>query len=309
MIGLLLAAVAARASENETQTSQSDALVADLRSGMKMSEVVDDALVDFDGALELINLIDTVPFPSISCYTDVLFSVSTDCATTTDDELRTLALRLTKCYFNITGRLDQYPYEAPEEDQTGEMSAQVYAIYTTMKLHWRNICMFMKQIVFTEEASKSLVELLHGMIKETMSLRKLQRQLQEMSERLNKSVSEVRTQFGKVSRELDVLLSVAGFDTTFIAIFEYIDLAISIVEQAKFYLAIGVTVSVISLFLPGLMAPMLFVTAVSVAIDRILGRFSGWNGSIFRASFKLTYLIVCCAFPVIRIVRRLQKLL
>ena len=307
MIGLLLAAVAARSIDNETDASQSDALVADLRR--KMSEVADDALVDFDGALELINLIDTVPFPSISCYTDVLFSVSTDCATTTDDELRTLALRLTKCYFNITGRLDQYPYQAPEDDQTGEMSAQVYAIYTTMKLHWRNICMFMKQIVFTEEASRSLVELLHGMIKETMSLRKLQRQLQEMSERLNKSVADVRTQFGKVSRELDTLLSVAGFDTTFIAIFEYIDLAISIVEQAKFYLAIGVTVSVISLFLPGLMAPMLFVTAVSVALDRILGRFSGWNGSIFRASFKLTYLIVCCAFPVIKIVRRLQKLL
>ena len=292
MIGLLLWLHLVFTSSNEAQNSSDHSSIIEM-----------DSMPDFDGGIELLNLVDTVPLPSVSCYTEVLFSLDTDCVETTDDELKKISLRLTKCYFNITGRLEQFPYHFPEEHQTGEMSAQVYAIYTTMKLHWRNICMFMKQLVFTEEASRSLVDLLDGMIKETASLRRLQQQLEDMSERLNQSVTDVRTQFSKVVKELDILLNISGFDTTVVAIFEYINQAIQILEHAKFYLSIGVTVSVISLFLPGFVGPITFATIVAIWIDKYILPKLGLTHAVFRGMFKATYVIFCCGFPVMKIVK------
>ena len=166
--------------------------------------------------------------------------------------------------------------------------------------------MFMKQLVFTEEASRSLVELLHGMIRETLQLRLLHRQLQIMSKKLNETVSDVKTQVGRVIRELDNLLSLAGFDNAFLGIFEYIDLAITIAEQAKFYFSITVVVGVMTIFIPGFLGPLLFITVIAILIDRSLHASFFWPDSIFRHMFRLLYIVVCCAYPVYTVWRHLK---
>lgn len=244
---------------------------------------------------EMMELVAALPFPSVSCYSEVLSSLGTQCIEETDSQLKKIALRLTHCYFNVTGRMAEYPPVDSWVDATGEMSVPVYATYTTMKLHWRHLCLFAKQLVFTTEASRSLVSLVDSILESNLAVTELTLKLDKMARLLNESALNIETKLERVTAALDMLLGITGINTE--SVLDFLDLAIEIITRARFYIAIGSIVVLISSVIPGIVRPTILVMCVAIWADGMLARtFETWEGCIVRSMVKVLY-AVCCVIP------------
>jgi hypothetical protein len=188
-----------------------------------------------------------------------------------------IALRFTKCFYNISGLINAFAVDASEDDQIAKMSSQTYQIYTMFKHHWRNICHFVKQLVFSEETAKSIIDLLHSMIASTVAIHELREEVNRTTAQLNATILKVRNQVDNTTNYVDFLfISFGSLGVHLNIVREFLDLALFLVDNLKYYFALLIVLAVFGIFVPKIIGPVIFVSIVVFASDRALASIYGW---------------------------------
>lgn len=293
-----------------TTNNNRDTIVEVIRTGQNITDVIEYAsvLTDLPSGQDMLSLAKSLPFPSRSCYNEILFTLNTDCTYLSDELQKLLALRLTKCYYNVTGRLEDYPYQKQEHEQTSAMSSRVYAVYTAMRMHWRSICIFVKQVIFTEEASRSLADILHSMIESQMASIELREEINRTTVALTQTMNAVQAKVEKLLSDYDSMLQIEGLDVNIKSILDYILYAINIVSNGKFYISIALITLLLSIFIPKFAGPALFIAIIVTAADAAIGKFlPWWFKSWARIAFKGVFAALMFAYPVLVLVKCARK--
>jgi hypothetical protein len=257
-------------------------------------------LQTFEEGQSLVDLVGNVSFPARSCYDDVLSALQTDCEHANEAEKKAISLRLARCYFNISGHINAFPFSEPEETQASRMSAASYSIYTIVKLHWKNMCLFAKQLTFTEQTSESLVDLLNTMISSSLAIQKLQGDLLKVGMILNRTVTEIQQEMVNTTADLRRLSNMfVELDQTLSILTSFLDFAILTGQRLKFYLGVGLFILTIGIFVPGLVRITVFAWICAIFGDRMIAmKWQSWSMSNMRIIIIRVWGLSSCAYPV-----------
>ena len=234
-----------------------------MREGNKFNDIVDPSIIhhfdqytNFDTNF-FISLLTNISIPKRSCYNEILYQIQFDCEDANDEQQKILALHFTQCYYNITGRIDQFPTGVVDELKTSQMSASVYSTFTSMKAHWKNLCLFAKQNVFTEETSQTLVDLYDTMIESMKSIIDLQKELNETAQLLNDSLYNISIQINKTIENINNIEKLFdSFTIYFDIIKKFIDTSINTIHSMKIYAEIAILIVLLIIYFPKLINPL-----------------------------------------------------
>jgi hypothetical protein len=260
---------------------------------------------DSPSGLAFVDLVDSIPLPSASCYNRILADLETNCRTANDTEQRTFALRFTQCFYNVSGLVDAFGVGNTPEKEISKMSSQTYQIFTMFKHHWRNICHFARQLIFAEETGRSIIDLLHSMIASTIAIHELRAELNRTTIQLNASISSVRTQIENTSSYVDFLVdSFGGFTIHLKIVGEFLRLAVFLVDNLKYYFALLVISAIFGILIPRMIGPVVFASILAFLLDRFLLVYcDGWKLSRIRPVAKLVYSLLCISYTLYLLAR------
>lgn len=284
-----------------------------ISNGKKFSDIIDSSIFqqfsDFHGD-RFIKLLNDINVPKRSCYNEILYQLQFDCEDANEEQQRILALHFTQCYYNITGKLNEFPTGIIDELKTSMMSQSVYSIYTSMKAHWKNLCQFAKQNVFTEQTSNSLIDLYQSILESMNSILSLKKELNETSQFFNKSFSNMTTQINRTAKNIEEIQALfESFTGYFDTIHTFIQYASTTLHQMKFFSLIIIITLLFALYIPKMLIPVTAITIVFGFIDRFIRKnIEGWNNSFYRQIFKYTYAIICFSYPAFLIFKYINKL-
>lgn len=268
----------------------------------KFSDLVDTSNIrgqnpDLDHLLEYID--QTVVHPP-SCYSQVIKSLSTNCNSASPAEETYFSLRFTECYYNLTGKLAQFPAEYPDSVKTSKMSEKVYDVYMAIKMHWRNLCVFSKQMMFKEATSNSMIKLFMAFIEGTNKLDKLYQQQQRILDEVNLSSQQIDKTLDhqkKFLDSLDVFLGYFNGNTTIAQ--QVIEAGLGYIQAGRLFLIFGILILIISAFIQDLWLPSsVFIIIMFLADHTLTKYYEQWPSSVYRIAFKVFFVVALLAFPV-----------
>ena len=112
-------------SEKSTEVDDGSiqSIIMQIRKGKKFSDVVnvEEIIKEHPSFKNLLYAIDEVRFPEYSCYSEVLVRLNIDCNNANEDQQKLLSIHFTQCYYNITGRLDEFPTDYPDDEKIQHM--------------------------------------------------------------------------------------------------------------------------------------------------------------------------------------------
>lgn len=299
---------------NVKSNQSSYAIMEQIKNGKKFSDIVDTSafqhFTEFH-ADRFIEILDSIKVPQRSCYNEILYKLQFDCEKANEEQQRILSLHFTQCYYNITGKLDQFPTGIIDELKTSMMSQSVYSVYTSMKAHWKNLCQFSKQNVFTEQTSSSLIDLYQTILESMNSILSLKEELKETSQFFNDSFTNMTVQINKTAKnveEIQVLFD--SFGGYFDSIQKFIKYASTTLNQMKFFSLIIIIALFFAMYIPRMLVPVSILTFLFGCIDRYFGNyFTNWNNSFYRQIFKYVYALICFSYPALLIFKYLKKMI
>lgn len=247
----------------------------------------------------MIALTKSLEHPPRSCYHEILFTINTDCTYLSEDLQKLLALRLTRCYYNVTGRIEEFPYKTREESQSSVMSSRVYAVYHSMRLHWQSICLFIKHVLFTDETTNSLTDILESMVESQIASNELREQIKNATTMITNSVHDLQRKMDNLMKDYESLLETDVLGISVEVVLEYVVYALILVRQAKFYISLGLIAIIIGTFLPNFLGPGIASTAAMIVIDRCIGKlWDHWFDSLLRKVTKAVFTCLLLAYPI-----------
>lgn len=285
----------------ETNYSSNE-IMEQIRDGKKFSEIVDTSIfqqfTEFHGD-RFIDLLNNINIPKRSCYNEILYKLKFDCEKANEEQQRILALHFTQCYYNITGKLHLFPTDTIDQLKISSMSQPVYSVYTLMKSHWKNLCQFSKQNIFTEETSHSLIDLYQSIIESMNSILSLKKELKETSQFFNDSFTNMTIQINKTSKNIEEIQALfESFSGYFDSIHKFINYASSILNQMKFFSLVIIIALFFAMYIPKMLVPVTILTIIFGCLDRFLGNhLSNWDNSFYRQILKYTYALTCFSYP------------
>jgi hypothetical protein len=161
------------------------------------------------------------------------------------------------------------------------------------------MCLFAKQLSFTEQASESLVDLLNTMIASAMAIQKLQGDLLKVGIILNRTVSEIEQEMVNTTADLNKLSKMfIHLDQSFSILTAFLDFAILMGQRAKFCLGVGLFILTVGIFVPGLLRITVFASLCAIFGDRMIAmKWKSWDFSLCRFIGLRLWGILCCVYP------------
>lgn len=299
-------------SENAEEKDSSYEIMEHMRNGKKFSELVDasifDSIPDFPSD-RLLAILNNIEIPRRSCYNDILYKLQFDCEKANEEQQKILAIHFTQCYYNVTGKLDQFPVEVIDNLKTSMMSPSVYSVYTSMKTHWKNLCRFSKQSVFTAETSHSLFQLYQKMVESMNSMVSFKKQINETFQVLNNSFSNITIQLEETAKNIDEMFAMFESFTKYLdPIISFIKYASEALYQMKFFSLVIIITLFFAIYIPKMIIPVTLLTVIFCFIDHFLGNhISKWNNSLYRQIFYYIYALTCFSYPAYLIIKYIIK--
>ena len=277
-------------------------LINQLKKGKKISEIMDLEQIKnyFPEVEKFAQLIESFELPETSCYASVVKKMNINCDKLDDKNRSSLALKFTQCYFNLTNRTKDYPFDYPEEEQLKKMINETYEIYVTLKIHTSNLCHFARQNIFNEVTSESLINLFKSVVDSSNSIHELSGEYNESTISLKKSVEKIRGQLQNGTYALSILNSLMeSFQGNLTSITSVIDIGINQMERIKFYGIVLISTFIIAFFLPEILIPVIIITIILFSIDKGISiKYSNWDSSLIRKIMKTLYLTLCSMYPI-----------
>lgn len=280
-------------------------IIAQMRSGKKFSDVVDvqQFVKSFPNSKELVDIVDNLEFPFQSCYSEVVSRLNADCDTEDPNQQRSLAIQFTKCYFNITNKLDEFPNCTSDDEIMRSMTDQVYGIFVTMKQHLRNLCHFAKQTMFNEETSRQLVNLFKSVVDSSKTIEDMNHTMNVSFKSLANSIFTIGEQLKHGQNILNEIWNQSiYYEEGVKKMAESLKKPFEHIENVKMFFLMVIIIFFISFFLPEILLPMLLVTFAYFLGDKSLkNRFSWYDDSYLRIFIKLIYFSLCASYPLYKI--------
>lgn len=278
-------------------------IIEHLKNGQKFSEIVDSSLfLSFTGEAgeKYLNILEHIKFHEKSCYNDILYNLKFDCEKANEEQQRLLALRFTQCYYNITGKLDIFPTNVADDLKTSFMQQSVYSTFTSMKTHWKNLCQFSKQNIFTEETSTSLLDVYHEIFDSMSQIMNFARQINETEQSLNESLTKNNVGLGQnVESAKQLFVLIDNLFTIFDNFAHSANLFLITIRRMEYYTGILLFALFFAMYIPFMLFHVIASTAIVMAIDYCLNcYFPTWNSSTYRSIMRWMYGFVCLAYPI-----------
>jgi len=292
--------------ESSLALINTDQLLEEMKKGRKFSQIVDvDEIRRLIPAADyFLSIIDNMELPESDCYSRVVKKMNVNCDNATEGERELLALRFTQCYFNLTNRENEFPYNISEFDQVKNMGQDTYNIFLTLRMHVSNLCHFARQTVFNEVTSESLINLFKSVVDSSNSMHKMSFEFNESTTALYLAVENIRNQLHNGTTALGILINLMDtFQGNISTIASVIDSGIQQLEKFKFYGLVLIITFIIAFFLPEILIPIVIVTVGLFIADKALSsKFSTWETSTIRKFTKTLYLTLCSTYPIYKIV-------
>ena len=277
-------------------------LIKELKNNKKISEIVDIEFYkkEYPQASKFFDVIESFTFPQNECMGEVIRSISYNCDELDEEQQKTLALRFTQCYFNLTNRRNEFPYDIPEERQITEMKKSTYNIFKILKMHVTNLCYFAKVSAFNSFNAESIINLFDAVIKSTEAMKQTDKEINVQRDVLVKYITEIKEKLSKGNTSLVLLNS--SLSTFHQRIGPMIKEGKKVVQNFKkfqFYIIILLSTCVVIHYLPEVLIIILPLTALIFIIDRKLTKNYGdeWENSLWKKIGKTLYLTLCMSYP------------
>jgi hypothetical protein len=216
-----------------------------------------------------------------------------------------IALRLTKCFYNLSGLIHLFPVTEHECNQTSKMSGSAYSIFLMMKFHWTNLCHFSKDMAFTGEVSQGLAQLFRSMISWSPVMREFRHEMRTIVREMKVGIEDLDQKaenLTKTATSIEAALEDFGHYVDIAS--NMMDLALFLVDNLTFYFTALVFLGFFGIVIPRIVGPAVFATIVLFVGDRILAvRWSWWNDSGLRYCARQTYAFLWIFYPVAIIIR------
>ena len=289
----------------EYEKPTTEVIIAQMRRGKKFSDVIDvrNFIHTFPNASELVDIVDNLEFPVQSCYSEIVARLNINCNTNDPEEQKFYALEFTKCYYNITNRLDEFPCDENVKDITSNMSPETYAIYTVMKTHLRNLCHFAKQSQFNEETSKQLINLFKSVIDSSKTIEDMNQTMNSSFISLTHSIITISEQLKQGQHILNVIKNqTLNFENSIKSMAELLSKPLEHLENVKTFFLMVIISFFIGIFLPEILIPMLLLTTIYFFSEKALRKyFDWWNDSYCKLILKIFYFGICASYPLYKI--------
>ena len=282
-----------------------DSVFNQMRAGRKFSEIVDvrPILELGDETAALVEFLDNIKISEESCYTRVITQLNVDCTNASKSLQKKVALRFTECYYQITGRSQKIPIAPTDSEKIERMERDVYNTYTTMRLHWMNLCGFAKQSLFNEVTSKHLINLLRSVVDSSNELKSMKGLIGDASVSFSNSVESLQQKVDDSNEYLDGITNQFRiFDWNITETMGIILNPIRHLENLRFGFLVFLLAFLVGLFLPEILLPGIALSIVFFALDRLMRKWMWpWDGSWGRIAFKGFFAVVYLIYPVYRV--------
>lgn len=289
----------------EFQKPTEGVIIEQMRSGKKFSDVVDvqQFVKNFPNSKELVDIVDGLEFPFQSCYSDVVARLNVDCNTNDPDQQKKLSIQFTKCYFNITNKLYEFPNSTSDEEILHDMSSSVYTIYTVMKQHLRNLCHFAKQTMFNEETSRQLVNLFKSVVDSSKTIEDMNHTMNVSFKSLTNSIFTIGEQLKQGQNFLNAIGNQSiHYEKSVKKMAEALKKPFEHIENIKMVFLMVIIILFISNFLPEILLPLLLLTFVYFLGDKSFNdRFDWWSDSYLRIIMKFLYFAIFASYPIYKL--------
>ena len=287
--------------ENELILPSKEVILKELKNGKKITEIVEleEYKQKIPEAKELFSIMETLDAPEEDCYSTSYRKLNFNCDKLTEEEKRVLTLRFTKCYFNITHRLSDFPSQYPEDQQPQMMSPSTYSVYNSFKLHITNLCFYARERTFSDQTTDALFSLFNGVVNTVKSTQNYVDAINKNSEAL---LEKVKTIEEKQQQNINILHLLGSLLENFIGSIRGVTATtaatIDSLERYKLYFVILISTLIIAYFLPEILIPSILLTVLFLIIDMKLTKTSPWwNDSILRKAMRLVYMTTCTTYP------------
>lgn len=276
-----------------------------IRSGKKFSEIVDleSFLNDFPQARELVEFLDEIEFFEESCYSEVVRNLNIDCREVSDP--REIALRFTECFYQASNRPSNISKFSTVEEATHKdnMNSECYAVYTTMKAHWLNLCLFAKQALFNAATSRQLLGLFQSVANSSDVMKSMNYTLNNASSAFDQSIDNLEHKVDAGNRFLDEIdANFTIFNMSLSETITSILKPLSHIDNVRSVLLVCIIAFLVGLFLPEVLLPGLAVYIAFNAIDFFMRRKTeNWAESAVRTCVKWTFILVLAVYPGYRV--------
>ena len=288
--------------ENELILPSKEIILRELKNGKKITEIVEleEYKQKIPEAKELFSIMETLDAPEEDCYSTSYRKLNFDCDKLTEDEKRILTLRFTKCYFNITHRLSDFPSQYSEDQQPQMMSPSTYSVYNSFKLHITNLCFYARERTFSDQTTDALFGLFNGVVNTVKSTQNYVEAINKNSQDL---LEKVKTIEEKQQQNIDILHLLGSLLENFISSIKGVSATtaatIDNLERYKFYFVILISTLIIAYFLPEILIPSILLTVLFLIIDmKLTKNVQWWDQSFVRKMMRLIYMAACSTYPV-----------
>ena len=274
----------------------------ELKKGKKMSDLVDLEFYkkEYPETAEFIEIMERIDMPKSNCMSEVLQRLNFNCDSLSEDERKKLSLAFTQCYFKLTNREDDFPFNEPEEDQIRKMKPSTYNIFQILTLHVSNMCNFARLAAFDAYNSESLVDLFESVITATELLNETDKDIGNQVIDLTQQINEIREKLAQGNVSLALLnRSLIIFKNRIGPIAESGRSALETIEKVKLYVVVILCTFIIAHFLPEVLFIILPLTVFVYFGDNKLSKLysSAWENSVWRTLGKTLYLTICLSYP------------
>lgn len=288
-------------------------IVKGIKAGKNIKELVDFESLknNYPKSLEFINIIENIGSPQIDCYSRVLQELQYNCDAMVEDQKRTLALRFTQCYFNISNRAEAYPFDAPEYEQISRMSSNTYNVYTTLKIHITNLCYFARDTLLNSITSEQLLYLFDCVISSTKSIQTYTKDFDETSAQLQVTVTDINQKLVKGKESLDkILYYIQQFQDNLGEITQFLEKTNSTLRSLSLYIIVLLCTFTIAYYLPETLFIVLILTGILYFGDKKLAtKYDWWNqDSKIRKGCQVAYLALCALYPAYIVVTSIMNI-
>ena len=301
----VLACVVAKSEPTSSAIIDVDSVFNQMRAGRKFSDIVDvrPILELGEGTASLVEFLDNIKLSEESCYTRVIAQLNVDCTNASKSLQKKVALRFTECFYQITGRPHKIPIAPTDKQKIQLMGRDVYNTYSTMRLHWMNMCGFAKQSLFNEVTSKHLINLLRSVVDSSQELRTMKGLIGNASVSFSSSVDSLQQKVDDSNQYLDgITHQFRIFDWNLTETMSIILNPIRHLENLRIGFLVFLVAFLVGIFLPEILLPGIALSIIFFALDSFIRKWvSPWDGSWSRFMFKAIFAAAYLVYPAYRV--------
>ncbi|EAY22206.1 hypothetical protein TVAG_093800 [Trichomonas vaginalis G3] len=298
---ILLFAILSLSIDTNIAEKESSRIYEGLRNGKQMKELVnvEEMKKNYPASKDFINTVEGIGFPKLDCYSDVLKDLQYNCDVLTESQRELLALKFTKCYFNITNRLEQFPHELPESQQIQNMSLATYSTYQILKIHVTHLCYFARDTLMNSITSDRLIYLFDCVVSSSKSIESYSNEFEQTSTQLQGTVADINEKLQKGKESMDLIVKlISNFQDRLGSITHFLEKANNTINSLSLYIIVLLCTFTIAYYLPETLIPVIILTlALYFGDKKLMGKYDWWIASKTRKGLRLLYLALCASYP------------